>query len=66
MDYTALMPQLRDNASRGEQLLHGSRLVVCMGSRLALSLFITAFESQHQLLGATTTAAEAQIGRAHV
>ena len=59
MDYTALMPQLRGNASRGEQLLQGSRLVVCMGSRLALSLFITAFEAQHQLLGATTTAAEA-------
>lgn len=59
MDYTTLIPQLRDNASRGEELLQGSRLVVCMGSRLAVSLFITAFEARHQLVGASTAAAEA-------
>lgn len=59
MDYTTLIPQVRDNISRGEQLLQGSRLVVCMGSRLALSLFIAAFEARHQLLGASTAAAEA-------
>jgi len=59
VDYTTLIPQVCDNASRGEQLLQGSRLVVCLGSRLAVSLFIAAFESRHQLVAASTTAAEA-------
>lgn len=53
------MPQLRESASRGEQLLQNSRLLVCSGSRLALCLFITAFELRRNLVAATTTAAEA-------
>jgi DNA-binding NarL/FixJ family response regulator len=59
VDYTTLVPLVRESANRSQQLLQGSRLVICVGSRLSLCLFISSFELRPALVGATTTAAEA-------
>ncbi len=58
MDYTPLIEQVRRNSRDGNLMLHDSRLVVCMGSRLALSLLISTIQPGDQLVGAATSEAE--------
>lgn len=58
VDYTPLMEQVRRSVDRGSRLLEQHRLVACMGSRIALTLFINAMRPGHQLVGAVTTQAE--------
>jgi DNA-binding NarL/FixJ family response regulator len=55
LDYTPAIAQVRSNVARGNQLLGDSRVVVCMGSRLALTLFIAACQPGPQIVGAGTT-----------
>jgi len=55
LDYTPAIAQVRSNVARGNQLLADSRLVVCMGSRLALTLFIAACQPGPQIVWAGTT-----------
>jgi DNA-binding NarL/FixJ family response regulator len=59
VDYTPAIAQVRSNVAAGNALLADSRLVLCMGSRLALNLFIAACQPGPQLVGAGTTMAEA-------
>ena len=59
LDYTALMAQVRHNIDRSNGLLEHTRLVAAMGSRMALSLFISATRPGGQLVGAATTESEA-------
>lgn len=49
---------MRQRVARGNALLAQRRLVVCMGSRMALTLFISASDPGPELVGATTTEAE--------
>jgi DNA-binding NarL/FixJ family response regulator len=58
LDYTPAIAQVRGHVTAGHQLLGQSRLVVCMGSRLALTLFIAACPAVPLLVGAATTEAE--------
>lgn len=58
MDYTPLLDEVRDYVCTGCQLLERHRVVVCMGSRIGLSLFISSMQPGHQLVGAATTEAE--------
>lgn len=57
MDYTPLMEEVRGFVTSGSQLLERHRVVACMGSRLALGLFINAIRPGYQLVGAGTTEA---------
>jgi DNA-binding NarL/FixJ family response regulator len=59
MDFTERLKQLRQNTEASNGLLEGTRLVVAMGSRLALSLFVSAIRPGAQLVGAVTGEAEA-------
>ena len=59
MDYTAEIAAMRQRVASAHALLHQRRLVVCMGSRLALTLFISATEGGPELVATTTTEAEA-------
>ena len=45
MDYTPSLAAVRDNVAAGNVLLAHSRVVVCSGSRLALTLFIAALQT---------------------
>lgn len=58
MDYTPLMAQVRHNMTSSNALMEEARVVACMGSRMALSLLISAIRPGHQLVGAATTEAE--------
>ena len=73
MNFSPLMEAVHQHVERSHGLLQHERLVVCLGNRLALTLFISALRPGHPLVGAATTAAEGlelvqqqQIGRAHV
>ena len=59
MDFTDLMAQMRRNTEASNGLLEGTRLVAAMGSRLALSLFVSAIRPGAQLVGAVTSEAAA-------
>ena len=59
MDFTDLMAQMRRNIEASNGLLEGTRLVAAMGSRLALSLFVSAIRPGAQLVGAVTSEAAA-------
>ena len=59
MDYTAQIDQMRGHVSSGTALLERHQLVVCLGSRMALTLFVNALGPGQQLAGAVTTEAEA-------
>ncbi|MEY4358679.1 MAG: hypothetical protein RLZZ631_165 [Cyanobacteriota bacterium] len=58
LDFTPLIEEVRGHVSSGHQLMEPHRVVVCMGSRIALSLFISSIQPGHQLVGAATTEAE--------
>ncbi len=62
VDLTPLLPQVRDDLSRGLALLSGVRLVLCLGSRAQITLLMG---TPARILGAATTAAEglAQVRR---
>lgn len=62
VDLTPLLPQVRDDLSRGLALLSGVRLVLCLGSRAQITLMMG---TPARILGAATTAAEglAQVRR---
>jgi len=55
VDLTPLLPQVRDDLSRGLTLLRGVRLVLCLGSRAQITLLMG---TPARILGAATTAAE--------
>lgn len=55
VDLTPLLPQVRDDLSRGLALLRGVRLVLCLGSRAQITLLMG---TPARILGAATTAAE--------
>ncbi len=59
MDYTPLIEEVRGFVSNGSDLLEAHRVVVCLGSRMALSLFISYLQPGQQLVGACTTEAKA-------
>ena len=59
MDYTPLIEEVRGFVSNGSDLLEAHRVVVCLGSRMALSLFISCLQPGQQLVGACTTEAKA-------
>jgi hypothetical protein len=59
MDFTDLMAQMRRNTEASNGLLEDTRLVAAMGSRLALSLFVSAIRPGAQLVGAVTCEAAA-------
>lgn len=59
MDYTPLIPDVRACVNSSNQILEHHRLVACIGSRLALSLLISAVKPGHDLVGTSTTEAEA-------
>lgn len=58
MDYTPSLAAVRDNVAAGNALLGHSRVVVCSGSRLALTLFIAALQPGPEIVGAVTTQGE--------
>jgi DNA-binding NarL/FixJ family response regulator len=58
VDYTPLIEEVRGFVSSSSDLLEPHRVVVCLGSRMALSLFIHCLQPEHQLVGACTTEAE--------
>ena len=58
MDYTPSLAAVRDNVAAGNALLGHSRVVVCSGSRLALTLFIAALQPGPEIVGAVTTQEE--------
>jgi DNA-binding NarL/FixJ family response regulator len=58
VDYTPLIEEVRGFVSNGSDLLEPHRVVACLGSRMALSLFISCLQPGHQLVGAGTTEAE--------
>lgn len=62
VDLTPLLPQVRDDLSRGLALLSGVRLVLCLGNRTQITLLMG---TPARILGAVTTAAEglAQVRR---
>ena len=55
MGYTPSLAAVRDNMAAGNALLGHSRVVVCSGSRLALTLFIAALQPGPEIVGAVTT-----------
>ena len=59
MDFTPFLAEMRGYVTSGNRLLAQRRLVVCMGSRLALTLFVSATPPDHQIVGAVTTQKEA-------
>jgi len=59
VDYTELIGQVHRHVESSNRLLGDARLVACLGSRLALSLFIATTRSGPQLVGAATGQAEA-------
>lgn len=59
MDYTTLMDKVRRYTQRCCELLLQERVVICMGSRLSLSLCIHCLDRNGQLVGATTDEFEA-------
>ena len=59
MDYTELIEQVHRHFESSHRLLEGSRLVACLGSRLALNMCIAAIRPGQQLVGAATGQAEA-------
>jgi DNA-binding NarL/FixJ family response regulator len=59
VDYTPFLSDVRGYFAAGNQLLDKQRLVVCTGSRLALTLFINAYQSGPQIVGAGTRQSEA-------
>jgi DNA-binding NarL/FixJ family response regulator len=59
MDYSDRMAQVRHNMAGSNALVQEARVVACMGSRMALSLLISAIQPGRQLVAATTTEAEA-------
>lgn len=59
VDYTPLINQMRGHVNSGNALMENHRLVVCLGSRMALTLFVSALGPGQQLAGAMTTEAEA-------
>ena len=61
MDYTSEIAAMRQRVASGHALLSEQRLAVCMGSRLALTLFVSASDPGPQLVGATTSEDEALV-----
>ena len=58
MDYAPSLAAVRDKVGAGNVLLGHSRVVVCSGSRLALTLFIAALQPGPEIVGAVTTQKE--------
>ncbi|WP_415398784.1 DNA-binding response regulator [Synechococcus sp. W4D4] len=58
MDYTPSLEAVRGNLAASNALLSQSRVVVCSGSRLALTLLIAALQPGPQIVGAVTTQSE--------
>ena len=61
MDYTSEIAAMRQRVTSGHALLSEQRLAACMGSRLALTLFVSASDPGPQLVGATTSEDEALV-----
>ena len=59
MDFSERMEEVRRNIERSNALLADSRMVAAVGSRMALSLLVSATRPGDQLVGAVTTEAEA-------
>ena len=59
MDFSERMAEVRRNVELSNTLLEGTRMVAAIGSRMALSLFVSATRPGDQLVGAVTTEAEA-------
>lgn len=58
MDFTALLPQLRDHQDRAGHLLIGRTIVLCLGSRALLSFMVGAHREPRRIVGAATAEAE--------
>lgn len=54
MDFTPRLEQIRQNTRQIDNLLRDARLVVCLGNRAMLSLFVGGQIGQRQLVGAAT------------
>ncbi len=54
MDFTPKLEQIRGNTHQINNLLRDARLVVCLGNRALLSLFVGGLCHQQQLVGAAT------------
>ena len=54
MDFTPRLEQIRQNTGQIDNLLRDARLVVCLGNRAMLSLFVGSQIGQRQLVGAAT------------
>ena len=52
MDFTPRLEQIRQNTGQIDNLLRDARLVVCLGNRAMLSLFVGSQIGQRQLVGA--------------
>jgi DNA-binding NarL/FixJ family response regulator len=59
MDFSQRIDPMRENIELSNALLNSTRLVAAMGNRLALGLFVSACRPGEQVVGATTTQAEA-------
>ena len=55
LDFTPLIEEVRAHVDHGNQLIGPHRVVAAMGSRMALSLLVSAIRPGHQLVGAATT-----------
>jgi len=58
LDFTPLIPQVRQNTDLSNVLLHDARIVVCLGSRALLAAFLGWTHEPRQVVGAATTEAE--------
>lgn len=58
MDFTPLLPQLRQNHALAGELIGQARVVMCLGSRALISLLVGASPQSEQILGVATTAGE--------
>jgi len=59
VDFTPLIEQMRGHVTSGNTLLERHRLVVCFGSPMTLTLFLSALGPAQQLAGATTSESDA-------
>ncbi|MEY4297080.1 MAG: hypothetical protein RLZZ423_259 [Cyanobacteriota bacterium] len=59
MDFSQRIDPMRENIGLGNALLSGTQLVAAMGSPMALGLFMCVIRPGKQVVGATTTQAEA-------
>lgn len=58
MDYTPQLEAIRDRGRQVAALLQDSRVVLCLGNRMSLSVWVAGSMASRAVVGAATTAAE--------